>query len=357
MDSKSFTKKIIFTIIVLMVITGGLVIIIDPFFHYHGPIGNLQPIQWVKEYQVNGALEHLDYDAVLAGSSVVMNMDNTILDDAYGCNSIKTVGSGASTDLLLFYINKAYENHDLKYVFYGIDIDALSGEYDENTTQDQVIYMKNYNPFDDVEYIYNRDVIFKYIPDMIIQSGKGWDGGMAYNFARYETFDADYTVNRYLEEFGDRIDYNKVKSNKPKEIAEDYKNNIGMIEDTVKSHPETQFIFFFPIRSVLYYDACYEKTEERYMVAEYVVDCLDKYDNVTFYKGIINDREHMTNLDNYCDWTHASYEYNCETARKLVPGSDAITANTIKTETSKHREIVEEFEEKLHKEKSYDFIR
>ena len=74
-------------------------------------------------------------------------------------------------------------------------------------------------------------------------------------------------------------------------------------------------------------------------------------------KGIINDREHMIDLDNYCDWTHNPYEYNCETARNILQGTDVMIADTIAEEILKHREIVEEFEEKLRKEKTYNIIK
>lgn len=76
---KNFFKKFIILSGTFLIIIAALVIIIDPFFHYHGPILGLKRIQTMKEYQVNGILLNTEYNAILAGSSVTANINSVCL--------------------------------------------------------------------------------------------------------------------------------------------------------------------------------------------------------------------------------------------------------------------------------------
>ena len=358
MLAKDYLKSMAIYFALIISIITFIVVVIDPFFHFHKPLFGLSPIQWKKEYQVNGAIDHLDYDALLVGSSVVMNMDNNILDDAYGCESIKAVASGATTDTLYYYINRAYKSHNLKYVFYGIDYGVLGSKFEYNSTQNQVLYLRNDNPFDDIEYILNEDVLFHYIPDMIIQSIKGYDDGLAYNFARYSKYGAVETIDWYIDEYGEwpSKDDQIPKVEYGMEVTDNVIENVNHIEELVLNHPETEFIFFFPVRSILSFDRCLGEIEEDFSVMRYVVNRLSKCDNVTFYVGLFNDKESLMNLDKYCDCTHADYEVNCETAKRLIPGSSELTVDNMDEQIDTLRSIITEFEKQLKSEKSYDFL-
>ena len=84
-ECKKFIKGFFFTSAVLPILAAVVVILADPYFHYHAPLPGLKPVYMEKEYQINGALEHLDYNAVLLGSSVTMNINSRLFDEAYGC--------------------------------------------------------------------------------------------------------------------------------------------------------------------------------------------------------------------------------------------------------------------------------
>lgn len=358
MSAQNFIKRVFLLFLIFSFGVISIVVLIDPFFHYHKPWFGLSAIQWKKEYQVNGALDHLDYDALLVGSSVVSNIDNNMLDRAYGCESIKAIASGATTDTLYYYINRAYSSHKLDYIFYGIDYNVLNKEFNYDSTQDQVLYMRNNNPFDDVKYIFNEDVLFQYIPDMIIQSKKGYDDGLAYNFARYSNFGAQETIDFYCNEYGEWVSKGVVipEIRYDDNVSVNVEINVGHIEELIRNHPDTEFIFFFPVRSILSFDRAISSMEDDFAIVRYTVNRLGQYDNAIIYLGLFNDEEAVMNLDNYCDWTHASYEINCKTAENLVPGSALLTSENVDMQLDALRQMIIAFEDKLNEEKSYDFL-
>ena len=152
MTSKNFIKRLLITVLALVVFVGGVVFVFDPFYHYHGPWLGLKAILNDKEYQCIGTLRHFDYDTLLVGSSVMENNDNAWYDEAYGVKSIKAIRSYGATADLCYLMDEAYKNHDIKYVFYNIDPSSLYGEAE--TTYESTgcpMYLYDRNPFNDIQ--------------------------------------------------------------------------------------------------------------------------------------------------------------------------------------------------------------
>ena len=116
--STSFIKRLLITILAVAVLIGGTVYVFDPFYHYHKPWFGLKAVLNDKEYQCIGTLRNFDYDALLVGSSVMENNDNSWYDEAYNVRSIKAIRSYGATADLCYLLDAAYESHDIKYVFY-----------------------------------------------------------------------------------------------------------------------------------------------------------------------------------------------------------------------------------------------
>ena len=51
----------------------GIVVLFDPFYHYHKPLPGLKAVLTDKEYQCVGTLRNFDYNALIVGSSVCEN--------------------------------------------------------------------------------------------------------------------------------------------------------------------------------------------------------------------------------------------------------------------------------------------
>lgn len=322
MSSKKFIKRLIITVLILIFTVGAVVYVFDPFYHYHKPWLGLKEVLNDKEYQCIGTLRHFDYDTLLVGSSVMENNDNAWYDEAYGVKSIKAIRSYGATADLCYLMDEAYENHDIKYVFYNIDPSSLSA--DAETTYESTgcpMYLYDHNPFNDVQYLFNKDVLFEKIPYMVANSYLGdYDEGLSYNWAKWKTFDIQMALGLYYRpidvvEMQDETIYND------KLVA-----NIALLTKEVADHPETQFMFFYPAYSMLWWDGVYRTGErDAYIYCEKeMTKALLQYDNVRIF-CFQNEPDVITNLYNYMDSIHFSPEINKLMLDQMINGEYEMT--------------------------------
>ena len=173
-NSTNFIKRLLLAVLSLIILVGAVVFVFDPFYHYHKPWLGLKAVLTDKEYQCVGTLRHFDYDALLVGSSVMENNNNAWYDEAYGVTSIKAIRSYGATADLCYLMEEAYESHDIKYVFYNIDPSSLTSS--PETTYESTgcpMYLYDHNPFNDLQYLFNKDVLFEKIPYEIANSYLG----------------------------------------------------------------------------------------------------------------------------------------------------------------------------------------
>lgn len=304
---KKFLKHFFAQTMVLLVLTAAVVIVVDPFFHYHAPISPLKAVVTKAEYQCVGTIEHFEYDSILLGSSVAENFNNRWFDKAFDCKTVKGIKQSGTTADLIYYLNKAYESHEIKNVFYSLDLFALSTDTNPTLLAGNMpMYLYNENSFDDVKYIWNKAVIFEHIPYMAAMSLIGdYDEGMSYNWGQYKTFSATDTVSRY-----NRLQ--KKREEKPAhENADLIDVNISLIEEQIKAHPETKFYIMYPPYSMLWWDNLYMSGElEQYFYAlEESARRLSQYDHVriNYYQA---EESIILDLDNYMDNIHFSEDIN-----------------------------------------------
>lgn len=179
-----FLRTFFIAAALLLALCAAAVFFADPFFHYHAPWFGLKAVQSDKEYQVPGALDHLTYDSLIVGSSVAENNDNSWYDESFDCTAIKAIRSYGATADLCWFLDRADETHpNLKYVFYNIDPSSLHGIPETMFAASGCpMYLYDRNPFNDVEYLFNRTVLFEKIPYMIVKSARGYDEAKSYNW-------------------------------------------------------------------------------------------------------------------------------------------------------------------------------
>ena len=313
------------------------VVIFDPFYQYHKPLPGLKSVLTDKEYQCVGTLRNFDYDSLIVGSSVCENYNNHWFDEGFGCRTIKAIRSYGATADLCYLLDIAYQNRDLKYVFYNIDPSSLSASTEttyESTGCPMYLYDTNY--LNDVSYVLNKGVILEKIPYMLAFSMKSdYDEGNSYNWAQWKYFGADMATGMY----------NRLSSIKPmaeplygKELA----GNIVLLEELVKTHPETTFKFFFSPYSMLWWDNVYRSGErDTYLYyEEMAIATLLEYNNVEIYYYQDN-KEIITNLDNYMDMIHFSKEINQVICNKMSAGEDRLTKENYKARLQNMYELSE----------------
>lgn len=320
--AKKFIRNFIILIGSLLLLCIFLVVLFDPFFQYHKPLPGLKAILTDKEYQCPGSLKNFDYDSVIAGSSVSENYNNRWFDEGFDCTSIKAIRSYGATADLCFFLDIAFKNHTLKYVFYNLDPSALSA--DPVTTFESTgcpVYLYDDNYFNDIEYLLNKDVLFEKIPYMVAQSLIGdYDEGNSYNWAQWKEFNSDMILDLYIRKRS--IDEMKAADY----YQEQLDGNIRLLVSEIEAHPETLFKISIPPYSMLWWDNIYRNgdTESYLYNVETTMETLLSYDNVELYY-FLNDREIVTNLENYMDILHFSPEINQYICNAMMEGSHRVT--------------------------------
>lgn len=320
--SRKFIRQFFIGSSILLLICALTVILFDPFFQYHKPLSGLKAVLTEKEYQVPGTLKNFEYDSVIAGSSVAENYYNDWFNEGFDCNVIKAIRSYGATADLCYFLDMAFEYQDLKYVFYNLDPSALVADPEptyELTGSPMYLYDDNY--LNDLEYILNKDVLFERVPYLLAQSLAGdYDENDSYNWSQWKQFNSDMALGLYLR----RPDIAEMK---PQDYYEELLcDNLNLLTERISAHPETTFYIFVPPYSMLWWDSTYRDgdTEAYLYNMEQAMATLLEYENVRFFY-FQNDREVITNLENYMDTLHFSQDINHYICNCMIEESHEIT--------------------------------
>ena len=335
---QKFIRRFFLAAAVLLLAAAGLVFVLDPFFHYHEALGPLKAVLTKKEYQVPGTLRNFSYDSVLVGSSTAENFNNRWFDEAFGTQSVKAIKSSGVTAQLDYYVRMAAEERELDFVFYSLDLFALSGDPDtEFPDETMPLYLYDSNPFTDVKYLLNKDVIFEDIPYIIAETFlEDYDEGASYNWAQYHTF----SRNDALANYG-----------RPQEIAEErtaeeYRpnidGNVDLLERMVQENPDTTFYIFYPPYSLLWWDNMIRsgQLEQSLYAARTSMERLLPYDNVRLYY-FQNEEDVILDLDLYMDPIHFSEDINHWMVEEMAQDHYRITSENYQQELEKMEQIAE----------------
>lgn len=342
--SQKFIKRFLIGSISLLLLCVMAVVLIDPFFQYHKPLPGLKAVLTDKEYQCVGSLKNFEYDSVIAGSSVAENYYNGWFDQGFDCKVIKAIRSYGATADLCYLLDIAFENQELKYVFYNLDPSALVAE--PETTYELTgcpMYLYDDNYMNDIAYLLNKDVLMEKIPYMIANSVIGnYDENDSYNWAQWKEFNSDMALGLYIRK-------PSISEMKPENYYEDMLNkNIDLLTSRIKAHPDTVFYVFIPPYSMLWWDNIYREGDTKAYLynLEYAMEVLLACDNVRLFY-FQNDREVITDLENYMDILHFSPDINHIICDSMIKGEHEIDRNNYKKNIDEMRDLSREIVEEL----------
>lgn len=315
-----------------------IVVIFDPFYHYHGPIGNMKAVLEERDYEVAGTLDHFDYEAVILGTSIAENYNTNQFQENFGMKTIKAVRANGSNADLLYYLDRACENQDVERAFYFLDYYSLGTSLETTFASSDTDFITNRNPFDDTKYILNKDVLLKKIPIQLAYSFfLSYDEGEAYSWYSTKEFSKQAIMSRYTP----RAEFMEKKS--IEEMDDIYYQNIELLYEKILEHPETEFSIVFSPASALWWDDAYRegKAEQYLYLVYYITEKLQTCDNVKLY--FYQADEAAFNLDNYMDTVHFSEAVNRDICNKLAADMGRITMGNVKEELGRMYELVEKF--------------
>lgn len=311
----------------LMVFAGTLTAVIDPFFHYHAPLNGLQYPLNNQRYQNDGIVKNFPYDALITGTSMTENFKTSEFDALFGVNSIKVSFSGGTYEEINSNLQRAIEaNPELKIVIYGLDEWFLfAGKSMILADGEYPTYLYDNNPFNDVEYLLNKDVLCNNTVEVLNYTRSGqtttsfdafgsWDGSFPY--------DAANVISNYTR--AAKVSENSIFTEELQTCLSDTILNTAV--KLARENPEIQFIYFFPPYSILNWDnhnqsGTLQRQIEAFTLASQL---LLEADNIALY-SFYNDYGTITNLNLYRDTVHYSGEINSLILQRIHNGEYKLT--------------------------------
>ena len=323
----------------IVVITGTVLIlgcliaatiIIDPFLHYHAPLSGLEYPLKDERYQNDGMARHYDYDALITGTSMTQNFKCSEFDELWGANSLKTSYSGASYHELNECIRRALRyNSEVKYVLCSLDGNKLIYPADADEYDDYPEYLYDNNPFNDAEYLLNKEVVPKTLAVInYTRAGEQTVTRDAYgSWGQFKTYGRDAVLSTFSLQ---QVREETVELTEA-DITTIQENVTQNFLATALANPETEFYLFFPPYSICYWEALQRtgQLEAQIQAQEIAVELLLTAENINVYD--FNDRiDITTNLDNYCDTLHYGEWINSEILSLMAEGKNKLTLDNYK---------------------------
>ena len=295
----------------LLAIT-ALVLTVDPFFQYHAPLPGY-PYKVDNQLSQNpGMARHLDYDSVLLGSSMTASFDTDWFGEILNLNTVKLSYNGAlpKDEANIMDIIFDAKQDTVKTIFMALDQNTLSAGTEE-TKFPIPEYLYDKNPFNNIQYVFNKDVLLNYILKPLADPTERTDWTQLYKPWWTDQYYTKANVLMYYtpaEEADEEMPEDLFLSG----TAANLDQNICPY---IEAHPETEFIFFYPPYSILYWNDVMRQKQLDAEIAElkYVTERLLSYDNVRMF-CFQNQRDIVCDLNNYADYTH----YHADVCRYIV---------------------------------------
>lgn len=334
-DSKADTKKYkiwgIATAVcfVLMVILLALpTIVIDPYFHYHGPLKSLEYPLNNEWYQNDGMVRNFEYDALITGTSMTENFKTSEFDKIFGVHSIKTPYSGGRFSQINTLVKQGVRsNPNLSVVLRGLDYNRII-EDDFTTTRSDVPfpeYLYNQNPFDDVKYVLNKDVLLNNTFNVLTYTKEGKETP---SFDKYVNWNANYkfgkkTLNKVYERPEAASEEKTVTEEDYKRVAKNMEVNVI---EVARNNPQITFYYFITPYSIYYFDQVQRLGElkKSFALQEAAIKQMLACDNIKLFSFFTN-YDMICDPDNYKDIFHYGEWVNTDILHWIKEGKYQLT--------------------------------
>lgn len=309
---------VLFLILIVMVIA-------DPYFHYHGKIPGMKYRIYNERYINVGIAEHFEYDAIITGTSMNQNFKTSQMDALWGTNAIKVPFSGAGFKEIRENLERAFESdNEIKYVLWGIDYNALLKDVNFVAYPDYPEYLYDNNILNDVSYIWNKEILVSGVLTNVLMTLRGEE---TTSFDEYASWDVGSGWDFIKQSHFLRPDLVPMKSGITAEerqiIEENLKTNIVSLAE---AHPETTFVLFYTPYSALYWDEIYRKGDlEKQLLTEQISsEILLECENIELY-NFFDKTDVICNLDYYRDGLHYIDDINEEILNWITNGEGRVT--------------------------------
>lgn len=323
--AKRWFKKCIGMLLGALVAVALIVVIIDPYFHYHKPFSFLSYRLYEERYINDGIARHFDYDAIIIGTSMAQNFKPGEMDALFGTKSIKMPFSGAGYQELSQNLDRALSrNQEIKTVLWAVDYNGLLREYNWQQYEEYPVYLYDENLFNDVRYVFNKSILYHgVLPNVFMSLMKEASTSMdEYSSWQHET-GLWHIMLSYDRESLSKSKDNEFGRNELETVTQTIEENIISL---VNKYPDTEFILFYTPYSICYWDGLQirgtimKQTEAEKKATEMMLQC----PNIKLY-NFFEQHDIICNTDYYSDDGHYSAEINSRILNWIMQGTGLIT--------------------------------
>lgn len=324
-------------------------IIIDPFFHYHYPLKGIEYelLRDNERYQNDGILRHWEYDTIITGTSMTENFKTSECDALFGGTSVKVPFAGSLCNETRDNIERAISyNPNVRMVIRSMDSSTLLEDKDaRKDIYDYADYLTNKNPFDDVKYLLNKEVLA--FDSSILQYTR--NGAKTTSFDDYASwmdiygdwFGQVYVVQSY--ELGEPAKEQRVITEE--EITMVRENVQQNIVDIALENPNVEFYVFIPPYSLGYWDELHNDGEIDYMIdaQKIAIETILPCENIKLF-SFDNNFELVCNWNNYTDKAHYGDWINSDILRWMSEDEFLLTEENYQSYLDEIREFYNNYD-------------
>lgn len=335
---------------------------VDPFFHYHAPytdtyfysLGN-------QRSQNDGISKHFTYDAVITGTSMTENFKTSEIDELFGVSSVKVPFSGATYREINDNLEVALRyNENCNMVIRALDAGHFLDTADVMRLDMGAYptYLYDANPFNDVKYIYNKDIIFNNVYNMILATKEeDFEPGIT-SFDVYSNWQNGYTFGvESVAPDGVHFDGAKDAVHLTDEQREDiYENITENVTNLADEYPDANFYYFITPYSVLWYmDLVQDGTIYQLLEAErYIIELILPHENIRLY-FFSTEEDIVTDINNYKDKIHYAAWINSYIAHMILEDQHRLTVDNYEDYLEAEYDLFLNFEyESLNDQEDYE---
>ncbi|MBQ7541594.1 MAG: hypothetical protein IJT44_04815 [Clostridia bacterium] len=304
---------------------GAVNFLIDPLMQYRPLHPALTFVAFDYDYINPGLAKNSEYDGVLVGTSLAENTDMDKCETFFGEKMIKLIYPGGTSRNNREILDVAFRTHTLKTVIWVMD-DTLYFNESGDLSHELPMYL--YDDFlpNDVNYLLNLSVLYNYSFKDVFNSLRGLSTPALLRgdiWGHSDAFGKD-VVLRGLRDSpqAEKRDVQYYQQH----VRDNLEHNVLAL---LKAHPETEFYFCFPPKSIVYwYSAEHDGViDAKFYSMEYVANVLLRQTNARVF--FFADRmEWTTDLSLYKDSIHFKPEINDRMSQEMAQGSGELTAQT-----------------------------
>lgn len=335
-------KKWFFGTILCLVICLGLfaavMIVTDPYFHFHAPLKGLSYRLYEERYINDGISRNFEYDAIITGTSMTQNFKVSEFDELFACNAVKLPFSGASYWEISQSLQRAFAYHEgIKAVLWGLDGKLLIQEADYQSYENFPTYLYDANPFNDVSYVLNKEILYHGTMNNLWMTVAGMPPTTFDEYSSWEWESGYDAVMRHYHRLAHIVPDTGLSEDERRMVEENIRENICSV---IEQNPNTTFYLFFTPYSVAYWDTTYRegKVSAQIEAESLAAELLLQYDNVELY-CFYDIEELIFDLDYYKDFIHYTAEINSEILGWIQEGAYRLTKDNYKEHAEREKEL------------------